>query len=160
VDGVDAVQRRVHAIRPTTCVTGLIEDTNEIDPILANRRILIADDEDVIRETIAAVLARAGAITVMASDGDQATAMVRSQHFDLVISDINMPCQNGYAVFAAARRANPNCAVMLITGFGYDPEHSIVRASREGLSGVLFKPFKVERLMEEVHKALAPAPRA
>jgi DNA-binding NtrC family response regulator len=41
-----------------------------------------------------------------------------------------------------------------MTGFGYDPNHSIVRASREGLATVLFKPFKIEQLLEEVHKAL------
>jgi DNA-binding NtrC family response regulator len=41
-----------------------------------------------------------------------------------------------------------------MTGFGYDPNHSIVRASQEGLSAVLFKPFKVEQLLNEVHRAL------
>ena len=41
------------------------------------------------------------------------------------------------------------------TGFGYDPHHPIVRASQEGLSSVLFKPFQVERLVDEVKKALA-----
>ena len=45
--------------------------------------------------------------------------------------------------------------MILITGFGYDPEHSIVRASREGLAGVLFKPFKVEQLLELIEKAVA-----
>ena len=38
-------------------------------------------------------------------------------------------------------------------GFGYDPAHSIVRASQEGLAAVLFKPFRVEQLMGEVRKA-------
>ena len=41
-----------------------------------------------------------------------------------------------------------------MTGFGYDPHHSIVRASQEGLSQVMFKPFKVNQLLEELHKAL------
>jgi hypothetical protein len=46
-----------------------------------------------------------------------------------------------------------------MTGFGYDPHHSIVRASQEGLQCVLFKPFQIEKLIEEVHKALmGPAP--
>jgi two-component system, sensor histidine kinase SagS len=54
--------------------------------------------------------------------------------------------------------------VILMTGFGYDPHHSIVRASQEGLSSVMFKPFKVDQLLEEVRKALgqkpAPAPKS
>jgi XTP/dITP diphosphohydrolase len=45
-----------------------------------------------------------------------------------------------------------------VGGFGYDPHHSIVRASQEGLSSVMFKPFKVDQLLEEVRKALGPKP--
>jgi len=41
-----------------------------------------------------------------------------------------------------------------MTGFGYDPNHSIVRASQEGLAAMLFKPFKVEQLMKEVRAAV------
>jgi DNA-binding NtrC family response regulator len=48
--------------------------------------------------------------------------------------------------------------VILMTGFGYDPNHSIVRASQEGLQAVLFKPFKVDQLLAEVRKALSAAP--
>jgi AmiR/NasT family two-component response regulator len=44
-----------------------------------------------------------------------------------------------------------------MTGFGYDPNHSIVRARREGLSAVLFKPFKVDQLLGEVRVALKSA---
>ena len=83
--------------------------------------------------------------------------MIRSQRFDLVLSDIKMPNRDGYEVFAAVREVNPECPVVLITGFGYDPNHTIVRASREGLAGVLFKPFKVEQLLEEVRNALKSA---
>jgi len=92
---------------------------------------------------------------VMAHDGSEAIAMIRAQHFDLVLSDIKMPKRNGYEVFAAAREVSHTCPVILITGFGYDPNHAIVRASKEGLAGVLFKPFKVEQLLEEVRHALA-----
>ena len=83
--------------------------------------------------------------------------MVEQQDFDLVISDIKMPHRNGYEIFAAAHRRREEMPVILMTGFGYDPNHSIVRASRAGLSTVLFKPFKVEQLLEEVDKALGTA---
>jgi DNA-binding NtrC family response regulator len=45
-----------------------------------------------------------------------------------------------------------------MTGFGYDPNHCIVRASQEGLHAVMFKPFIVDQLLAEVRKALAPQP--
>jgi DNA-binding NtrC family response regulator len=67
-----------------------------------------------------------------------------------VLSDINLGDVTGYDVFHAARRASQTLPVILMTGFGYDPHHSIVRATQEGLRGVLFKPFQAERLVEEV----------
>jgi DNA-binding NtrC family response regulator len=65
-----------------------------------------------------------------------------------------MPDKTGYDVFAAAKK-HDRLPVILMTGFGYDPNHCIVRASQEGLAAVLFKPFKVDQLMSEVRKALA-----
>ena len=44
--------------------------------------------------------------------------------------------------------------VIFMTGFGYDPNHSIIRAHQEGLTAVLFKPFKVEQLLGEIRNAL------
>lgn len=155
IDNVDRVKRSLTAITQTHGVRGLIPETRTTDPLLAGRRILVADDEDIIRETISEVLAKNGALSVMARDGMEAVGMIQAQHFDLVVSDIKMPQKSGYEVFAAARKANPDCPVILITGFGYDPDHSIVRASREGLAGVLFKPFKIDQLLEQIRRALS-----
>ena len=70
----------------------------------------------------------------MSSDGYEAINLIGQQYFDLIISDIKLPHRNGYEIFAAARRVRDNFPVVLMTGFGYDPHHSIVRASQEGLS--------------------------
>jgi CheY-like chemotaxis protein/GAF domain-containing protein len=158
LDEVDRVKEILQSLTEKSAVRGLVPEAMEFRAPLPHRRVLVADDEDIIRETIADVLAKAGALPVMARDGDEAVAMIRAQRFDLVLSDIKMPYKNGYEVFAAAKEVDPHCPVILITGFGYDPEHSIVRASREGLAGVLFKPFKVEQLLELIEKAFgAPA---
>jgi CheY-like chemotaxis protein len=127
------------------------------DPLLEGRRILLADDEDVIRETIRDVLTGYGCEVDTASDGAAAMELIRHKSFDLVLSDIKMPVRSGYEVFAAAKAANPATPVILTTGFGYDPNHSIVRARREGLSAVLFKPFKVDQLLLEIRSALKGA---
>jgi CheY-like chemotaxis protein/putative methionine-R-sulfoxide reductase with GAF domain len=127
-----------------------------IDPILGGKRILIADDEPNIRQTIHDLLARQGCQVDTASDGAEALALLASQaRYDLVLSDIKMPHRNGYEIFAAAKQLNHSPPVILMTGFGYDPGHSIVRATQEGLAAVLFKPFKVEQLLGEVRKAVA-----
>jgi CheY-like chemotaxis protein len=128
------------------------------DPMLAGRRVLIADDEAKIRSIIGSVLKNRGCVPTVCENGALAIEQLEAagpNAFDLILSDIRMPDRNGYEVFAAAKRTNPNAPVILMTGFGYDPHHSIVRASQEGLQSVLFKPFQVERLLDEVRKAFA-----
>ncbi|MEO1236667.1 MAG: response regulator [Planctomycetota bacterium] len=132
-------------------------DGEGTDPLLNGKRILIADDEPNIRQTVKDVLSRFGCRCTTAKDGYEACSLLDQDPFDLVISDIKMPYRNGYEIYASAQRADADLPVILMTGFGYDPHHSIVRASQEGLSSVLFKPFKVDQFLEEVRKALDPA---
>ena len=124
------------------------------DPILAGRKVLVADDEDIIRDTVRDVLASRGCEVCAVADGAAATEAIARESFDLVLSDIKMPAKNGYEVFAAAKDRDASTPVILMTGFGYDPNHSIVRARREGLAAVLFKPFKVDQLLDEIRMAL------
>jgi CheY-like chemotaxis protein len=124
------------------------------DPLLNGAEILVADDEPNIRTTVSDVLRKYRANVIAVANGAEAIAQLQSRHFDLVISDIKMPDKTGYDVFAAARRKDRALPVILMTGFGYDPNHCIVRASQEGLQAVLFKPFKVDQFLGEVRKAL------
>ena len=129
------------------------------DPVLSGAEILVADDEPNIRTTISDVLRKYHANVTTAANGAEAIAHARSSSdFDLVLSDIKMPDKTGYDVFAAAPQASQTLPVILMTGFGYDPNHCIVRASQEGLQAVLFKPFKVEQLLTEVRKAIQAQP--
>ncbi|MEM7577287.1 MAG: response regulator [Planctomycetota bacterium] len=125
---------------------------------LCGKRVLVADDEPNIRKVVRDVLTKYGCEVTTAKDGYEACSLLEQTPpaFDLVISDIKMPYRNGYEVFASAQRCDDCMPVLLMTGFGYDPHHSIVRASQDGLSGVLFKPFKVDAFMDEVRKALDP----
>lgn len=158
-DQVSAIRQVLREVaRPDTGVLGRCRDEGHRDPLLFGKRVLVADDEDIIRETISSVLTSYGCEVDTARDGAQAITMLEQRSYDLVMADIKMPQRNGYEVFAAARNGNANCPVILVTGFGYDPNHSIVRARREGLAAVVFKPFKVDQLLDEVRKALSPAP--
>ena len=74
-------------------------------------------------------------------------------------SDVRAPLLLAIEVFRAAKNLNNETPVILMTGFGYDPHHSIVRSSQEGLHCFLFKPFQIEQLLEEVYKALVIDPR-
>jgi len=138
-----------------TGIVGAPASRVETDPVLTGKVVLVADDEDLIRETVHDVLVRYGCEVDQAADGEEAIAMIAARKYDLVVSDIKMPRQSGYDVFAAAKAAHAETAVILMTGFGYDPGHSIVRANREGLSAVLMKPFKAKLLLDECRSALA-----
>jgi DNA-binding NtrC family response regulator len=135
------------------------------DPAMAGKHVLVADDEPKIRRIIGDVLRHRGCEVSICDSGVSAIEAINArvaagQRYDLVVSDIKMPDRNGYEVFSAVRRLMGSVPVILMTGFGYDPHHSIVRASQEGLHAVLFKPFPVERLLDEVKKALTPKPHA
>jgi CheY-like chemotaxis protein len=162
---VDAIRRRVKNVceSPQTLlgVEGAMAERKK-DPMLEGRRVLVADDEANVRRIIHDVLHNRGCEVVAAENGAEAITLLEQAAagqiapFQAVLSDIRMPDRNGYEVFAAVRRCAPGLPVILMTGFGYDPHHSIVRASQEGLQSVLFKPFPVDRLLDEVRKAVAP----
>ncbi len=160
IASVESVRSRVLACTsgPQT-ILGKSDDESEIidDPLISGRRILVADDEETIRGAIKMLLEQRGAYVEAHTDGSGAIETLESggPPFDLVISDVRMPDRNGYEVFRAAKTLADELPVILMTGFGYDPHHSIVRSSQEGLEAFLFKPFQVSLLIEEVHKALS-----
>jgi len=170
---IEAMRRRIQDVaRGPKTILGVekeLEESRE-DPLLSGRRVLVADDDIEIRDLIRDVLKKRGAKVTTSRTGAEAIREIEHatatkdddgprQGFALIISDIKMPDRNGYEVFSSARHRDTTLPVILMTGFGYDPHHSIVRASQEGLQCVLFKPFQIEKLIEEVHKAMmGPTP--
>jgi len=128
-----------------------------VDEVLADKSVLVADDEPVIRQTITDVLRKHGCEVDSARDGNEAICMIEQHHYDVVLSDIKLPYKTGYQIFAAVKGGQPHVPVIFMTAFGYDPHHSIVRAHQEGLAGVLYKPFKVDQLLNMIREALTAA---
>jgi two-component system, sensor histidine kinase SagS len=81
--------------------------------------------------------------------------MVRSFHYDAVLADIRLPDMTGFDCFCQIKQIHEHLPMILMTGFGYDPSHSIVKARQHGLKSVLYKPFRLEQLLTEVEKAVA-----
>ncbi len=156
IQNVTAVRRCLRQVAdgPEKTILGADDVKETTDPLLGGIEVLVADDEPNIRDTIREVMHKYHAHVTVVANGADAIVRLKQSEFDLILSDIRMPDKTGYDVFAAARKCRPNTPVILMTGFGYDPNHSIVRASQEGLSTVLYKPFKVEQLLNEIRKAL------
>jgi CheY-like chemotaxis protein len=128
------------------------------DPTLVGKTVLVADDEEPVRQGVHDVMSKLGFTVTICKDGTETYEMLKEakatgKQFDLIISDIRMPGLNGYEIFHAATEFWPDQLVVLMTGFGYDPHHSIMRASQEGMHTVLFKPFRTDQLVEIVQKA-------
>jgi len=124
------------------------------DALFSGKRILIADDEPSILQSLSDILKGSGCNVEVARDGLEAVEMATVKPYDLVISDIKMPKMSGYEVYASVKTKFPQTAVILMTAYGYDPTHSIVRARQEGLEAVLYKPFRAETLKKSLRQAL------
>lgn len=132
-----------------------VEEPQELYTVnLRPLKILVADDEALIREGFAEFLRHFKMKVDTAEDGRKAIEMIRKKKYDLIISDIKMPYATGFDVFKAAKEKDPNSKIILMTAFGYDPEHTIVKAAKEGLKGVFFKekPFNLPLLLESISK--------
>ncbi len=117
-------------------------------------KILVADDREFIREFLRDFLVLEGFDVDVAADGREAIEKAKARHYDLVLSDIKMPEKNGYEVYSEIRASDPETRVILMTAYGYDPSHSVVKAAQEGPVAVLFKPFQMARVREAIVKAL------
>lgn len=123
---------------------------------LSGRRILVADADPVVRRSAHCLLERSGCDVDTARDGVEATRMAKAIPYDVILGDIRLPDMNGYEFFRTIREARPNTPVVLMTGFGYDANHCMVKARQEGLRVVLYKPFRFDRLSEAIEDALDP----
>lgn len=127
-------------------------------PPLTGSRLLVVDAEDSIRRAAHNVLGQQGAEVETARDAHEAIALARQTSYSAALTDIRLPDLNGYEIYRRLREVQPGLPVILMTGFGYDPTHSIVKARQDGLQTVLYKPFRTDRLMEAVEQALRLPP--
>jgi CheY-like chemotaxis protein/GAF domain-containing protein/PAS domain-containing protein len=124
---------------------------------LAGAGILMVDADESVRKAAHQMLGRLGATVETARDAKEAIALARQTPYSAVVVDIRLPDLDGYETYRRIREVQPNVPIILMTGFGYDPSHSIVKARQEGLRAVLYKPFRADRLQEAIEGALPPA---
>jgi DNA-binding response OmpR family regulator len=123
-------------------------------------RILIIDDEDLLRETIAQVLDAAGFDTREASDGEQGIADFRKSPSDLVITDILMPTKEGIETIRELRRLSSGVKIIAMSGGGSVLKTSYLDVARQlGANVVLKKPFEMRALLDAVNTCLETADR-
>jgi CheY-like chemotaxis protein len=117
-------------------------------PRLKGLRLLVVDNDERVRRSAHTLLGRFGCVVETARDGQEALTMARLSTYDAILVDIRLPDLSGYEVYRRLRQAQPQARVILMTAYGYDASHSIVKCRQEGLRYVLFKPFRVDQLLD------------
>jgi response regulator NasT len=116
-------------------------------------RILVAEDETIIRLDLRDLLERAGfEVCAEARDGEEAVALARSEHPDLAIMDVKMPRLDG---IEAARRILDENPIPIVMLTAYGQEELVSRAVEAGVFGYLVKPFREQDLLPAIHAARA-----
>src|SRR5918912_2102565 len=116
-------------------------------------RVLIAEDETIIRLDLREVLERSGLeVCAEARDGEEAVELARSQQPDVAILDVKMPKLDG---IEAARRILDERPIPIVMLTAYDQEELLGRAVEAGVFGYLVKPFRVQDLLPAIRAASA-----
>jgi len=131
-------------------------------PCLRGRRVLVVDADEGVRSAAHALLERYGCVVETAHAGAEAIYMVRAladDSYDAMIADIRLPDMTGYDFMLKLQEIVDPVPLVLMTGFGYDPGHSIVKARQAGLQAVLYKPFRLDQLVSTVEQIIrSPGP--
>ena len=115
-------------------------------------RILVVDDEKVIREILADFLSMEGFWVRTAEDGSAALVELSRGHYDLVLSDLKMPNMGGLELLAAISKHTPNVVTVIMTGFG--TVETAIDAMKRGAYDYILKPFKVEEVVHTIRRGL------
>jgi two-component system, sensor histidine kinase SagS len=115
-----------------------------------NKRILIVDDEADVLDFLKIYLDSLGWEVVLAATSAQAFTLLETTTFFLVITDIAMPEMDGYEFISALREKGIPSQVVLMTGFGYNPKHTLIKIYKSSKTPCLFKPFNRAKLSETV----------
>ena len=115
-------------------------------------RILIVDDEAVIRDGLKRVLEGESFVVETCSSGYSAIEIMQRREFDLIITDLKMPGMSGIEVLKSVRTLQPDIPVILITG--YASIDTAVEAMKNGAADYISKPFAPDLLLEKVRNAL------
>ena len=117
------------------------------------KKILIVEDEDIVREMLGEILEGKGFDVIKAKDGFCGVRKVEKDgSIDLVILDMNMPRMSGKEAFFKIKKINPNVKVLIATGYAYDKDVRML--INKGAEGFIQKPYKGEEILSTIEKVL------
>lgn len=119
---------------------------------MSKARILVIDDEEIVRLSCKKCLVPEGYEVETASNGVEGLRLAQAGQYDLILTDLKMPDMDGMEFLAAVKGPQPQAKVIMITGYS-TVEHA-VRAIKLGAHNYLEKPFTPDALLSAVRDAL------
>jgi CheY-like chemotaxis protein len=160
-----AIQQVSQEMAPEDCVPSTVQSVKR--SALKGKRVLVIDSDEQVRNSAHQLLERHGCEVETAPEGREAILMVRNldlegASYDAIIADIRLPDIGGYDLLIKLQEIVKEPPLILMTGFGYDPGHSIVKARQAGLkaNALLFKPFRLDQLLTVVESMVTSASAA
>jgi CheY-like chemotaxis protein len=115
------------------------------------KRVLVIDDQPIVTDLLVSVLERMNYKSEVASCGRDGVEMFEKEGFDLVVTDLGMPDISGWEVSKTIKQKNPDVPVIIITGWGIDPDPDKMKDSK--VDFIINKPFQLDQL-EKIIKSL------
>src|SRR4030042_2484688 len=119
---------------------------------MAEARVLVVDDEYLIRWTLQQKMEKAGYEVFVAETGEEGIQKIKEEAPDIVLLDIKMPGMDGYEVLGEDVKIDPGLVVIMITA--YDDIGGVVRAMRLGAFDYIIKPFDFDKILISIQKSL------
>ncbi len=120
--------------------------------ILLKTKILVIDDEKIIRNGCNEVLTQDGYDVILAENGEQGLEMIEKAHFDVILLDLMMPGLSGFDVLSHVKALHPDTSIIVITG--YATIENSIEAMKKGAFDFVPKPFSPDQLRVVVSKAI------
>ncbi len=119
---------------------------------IAQKGILIIEDEDGVRAVLEELLSMEGYKTIAVNNGFEGLSRFKQTQIDLVFTDVRMPGMSGREVYKAIRKINPNTPVIVVTG--WEPEAVRREFNDIAANVVLKKPFDVDEVLDLVSELI------
>ncbi len=123
-------------------------------PFMRDPKILVVDDEAVIRNLFKRVLETKGHQVTVAKDGSEALDRIKEEPFDVIFLDIVMPGIDGPTTCQTIGKINPEAKIIMITGYGAEVADEIEKSIKAGAYTCLYKPFSIQELLDALEEVL------
>lgn len=119
------------------------------------KKILVVDDDDLIRDLIYEILEPNGFQVILADNGNKALAILDSEEVDLIITDIIMPDKEGIETIIDIKKKLPKAKIIAMSGGGQLDANSYLNiAKRLGVKATISKPFDPAKLLQTIQQVL------